>query len=282
MYINRAEYGNSNIEDLSMPLKINCCGHFIVNSPEGITTVHPGGRNDYQLIYIASGKGHFYFDGVEHIVTKGHMVLFRPKEPLIYYYREEDKTDVYWVHFTGSEVENLLKLYSFPEKENIFFTGVSPDYQWLYRQLIRELQLRRANYEEMLSLLLKHIFLVINRYIKEQNVPGNDMINEIERAVYYFNENYSRDITIEDYARERKISKNWFIHSFKKIMKVTPLHYILSLRISAAKTYLESTDKNITEISYAVGYDNPLYFSRIFKNFSGFSPSEYRKKVSAQ
>ena len=279
MYINRAEYGHSNVEDLSKPIKINCCGNFLVDSPPGITTDHPDGRLDYQLIYIASGKGHFFFNGVEHIVTSGNMILFRPGDPLMYYYLPKDNTDVYWVHFTGYEIEKLLKEYKFPEKEHIFYTGVSPDYQWIYRQLIKELQLRRANHEEMLGILLKQIFLVINRYIKERNMPGSDIINEVERAVNFFNENYLMDISIEDYAKEHNISKNWFIHCFKKVMNVTPMHYILTLRISAAKAYIENTDKNITEIANAVGYDNPLYFSRIFRKFTGVSPSTYKKTV---
>ena len=52
-------------------------------------------------------------------------------------------------------------------------------------------------------------------------------------------------------------------------MKVTPMQYILSLRISAAKNYLEKTDKNITEIADAIGYDNPLYFGRLFSKHVG-------------
>ena len=53
----------SNLADLSVPLKINCAGFFRVDSDPGITTFHPEGRKDYQLIYIASGKGHFVFEG---------------------------------------------------------------------------------------------------------------------------------------------------------------------------------------------------------------------------
>ena len=63
-------------------------------------------------------------------------------------------------------------------------------------------------------------------------------------------------------------------------MKITPMQYILSLRISAAKRYLDSTNKSIAEIASAVGYDNPLYFSRIFKKHTGYSPSEYKNKFS--
>lgn len=282
MYVNVA-YSvdeNPNLQDLSVPLKINNCGYYRVHTGPVIETEHPEGRNDYQLLYIAAGKGHFYFDGVETIVTKGNMVLYRPGEGQVYYYYAKDKTEVYWVHFTGHLVEDYLSHYGLPKDEHVFFTGASPDYQWLYNQIIQELQLCRANYEELLGILLRHIFLMINRYIKEGKQAGSDVMNEIERATHYFNKNYNKDIKIEQYAREHHMSKNWFIHCFKNIMKVTPMQYILSMRISAAKGYLENTDKNITEIAYAVGYDNALYFSRLFRKNTGLSPSEYKKRYS--
>ena len=101
---------NPNVEDLSVPIKINNCGYYRVHTGPVIETPHPEGRNDYQLLYIAAGKGYFYFKGSETptVVTKGHMVLFRPKEPQVYNYYVEDKTEVYWVHFTGWKIEEYL------------------------------------------------------------------------------------------------------------------------------------------------------------------------------
>ena len=281
MYINVAyvDDENPNLEDLSVPLRINNCGYYRVHTTPVIETPHPEGRNDYQLLYIAAGKGHFYFKGSkeETIVPKGNMILFRPKEPQVYYYYAEDKTEVYWVHFTGSQVEDFLDHYELPKDENVFFTGISPDYPWIYNQIIRELQLQRVNYEELLRILLRHILLTINRYIKEQTQAGTDIINDMERAAHYFGENYNKNISIEQYAAEHLMSVNWFILSFKNVMKVTPMQYILSLRIAAAKGLLENSNKNINEISDAIGYDNPLYFSRLFKKHTGYSPSQYKK-----
>ena len=282
LYINVAyvDDENPNLEDLTVPIKVNNCGYYRVHTTPVIETPHPEGRNDYQLLYIASGKGYFYFKGSKEptVVTKGNMVLFRPKEPQVYYYYAVDKTEVYWVHFTGWKVEEYLERYELPKEENVFFTGVSPDYPWIYNQIIRELQLQRENYEDMIRLFLRHIFLTINRYIKEGKQTKNDTINDIERAVHYFNENYSKPISIEQYASEHLMSVNWFIHNFKNVMKIPPMQYIVSLRIAAAKGYLENSNKNITEIANTIGYDNALYFSRLFRKYTGVTPSEYRKR----
>ena len=282
MYINVAyiDDENPNVEDLSVPVKINNCGYYRVHTGLVIETPHPEGRNDYQLLYIAAGKGYFYFKGSETptVVTKGHMVLFRPKEPQVYNYYVEDKTEVYWVHFTGWKIEQYLDSYELPKEENVFFTGVSPDYPWIYNQIIREMQLKRANYDDIIKLYLHHILLTINRYIKESQQTSNETINDIERAVHYFNDNYTKPISIEQYAEEHLMSANWFIHSFKSVMKVPPMQYITNLRIAAAKGYLDNSNKTINEIAAAVGYDNALYFSRVFKKRTGMSPSEYKNR----
>ena len=280
MYINVAyvDEENPNLEDLSVPLRINNCGYYRVHTTPVIETPHPEGRNDYQLLYIAAGKGEFYFKGSKEptIVTKGNMILFRPGEPQVYYYYAVDKTEVYWVHFTGWKVEEYLERYELPHDENVFYTGVSPDYPWIYNQMIRELQLQRVNHEDMISLYMHHIFITINRYIKERRETKNDTINDIERAAHYFKDNYNKQISIEQYAAEHLMSVNWFIHSFKSVMKMSPMQYIISLRIAMAKGYLENSAKNIAEISNEVGYENALYFSRIFRKYVGLSPSGYR------
>ena len=279
MYINVAyvDDENPNVEDLTVPVKINNCGYYRVHTGV-VETPHPEGRNDYQLLYIAAGKGYFNFKGSETptVVTKGHMVLFRPREPQVYKYYAEDKTEVYWVHFTGWKIEEYLESYELPKEENVFFTGISPDYPWIYNQIIREMQLKRANYDDIIKLFLHHILLTINRYIKESQQTKSDTINDIERAVHYFNENYTKPISIEQYAEEHLMSVNWFIHEFKSVMKVPPMQYITSLRIAAAKGYLENSVKSVSEIAAVVGYDNALYFSRIFKKRTGMTPKEYR------
>ena len=280
MYANLAYLGKveEDIVDLGSPLLITAVGYYRIHSSL-IRTWREKGRGDYQLIYVASGKIHLLEGTQEKIISKGNMILFRPRERQVYRLCPEDKPEVYWVHFTGAEVDSLLDHYEMPHDKNVFFTGTSADYQWLFKQMIQELQLRRINYGDLMNISLRHLLLSINRCIKEGNKMGTDTLNEVERATHYFNENYNKTICIKDYAKERHMSECWFNRTFKQVTKVTPMQYILSLRIVNAISLIETTEYNVTQVANAVGYDDPYYFSRLFRKQTGMSPSEYKKKV---
>ena len=74
------------------------------------------------------------------------------------------------------------------------------------------------------------------------------------------------------------MSVSLFIRNFKEYTGSTPLQYIVSIRITNAQRLLETTTYTVTEIGHIVGYENPLYFSRIFHKQKGVSPSGYRKQ----
>lgn len=280
MYCNSGYLNNSRTAflDKSKPLIVGSCGTYRLNKVKRLPTWRPKGRIDYQLLYIASGKAHFEFEkGKEQIVPAGHMVLYRPKEMQKYTYYVEDKPEVYWIHFTGSDVKKMLKKYGLPSQDHVFYTGTSSDYQRLFRTMIQELQLCKPHYEDTLALQLQELFITISRYSASKTKESGYAQKEIESAIQYFNENYSENIRIEDYAASKHMSVSWFIRNFKQYNKITPLNYILSIRIANAKNLLENTSYNVSQIAEIVGYDNPLYFSRLFHKQVGFSPSEYRK-----
>ena len=282
MYTNSAYLHHSRVDfkDKSRPLIVGSCGTYRLSSRPELSTYRPRGRIDYQLIYVASGKAHFYFEDREELVTAGHMVLYRPREVQKYVYYGTDQTEVYWVHFTGSDVKNILRQYGISDNMHIFYCGALLEYQSLFRLMIQELQMCREDYQELLAMVLRHILILIHRQMN--NVKKTDsgfMTEEIDLAVTYFNEHYNTDICIEEYAASRHMSTSWFIRNFRKYTGFTPMQYILEIRISNAESLLEATEYNITEISRIVGYENPLYFSRLFKKSKGLSPSEYRKRI---
>lgn len=285
MYANSAYLNHSLVDfkDKSRPLIVGSCGTYHLYTKPRLPTYRPRGRIDFQLLYIASGKAYFHFGSEENetVVTAGHMVLYRPREMQKYEYYAIDQTEVYWVHFTGSDVTNLLRKYEIPIKEHVFYTGTSPEYQWIFRQMIQELQNCRENYQMLLTMLLGQIFIHINRQLKEGNKATSYMLEETERATRYFSENYNKTICIEEYAESRHVSACWFIRQFKHYTGMPPMQYILSIRIANAQNLLETTSYTVSEVASIIGYDNPLYFSRLFKKQLGMSPTEYRKRQAA-
>jgi len=177
------------------------------------------------------------------------------------------------------DADNLLERYQFSKGTNVYYIGTSSDYQWIFGQMIRELQLMRDNYEEMLTLDLRQLFLISSRYLQERNRVGETILDEVEEAARYFSENYTKPISVEDYARERGITANWLTQNFRKITKYTPLQYIIRLRMTYAKNLIDNTKCTVEQIAAAVGYDNPLYFSRLFKKHTGMTTSEYKKRT---
>ena len=283
MYINSGYLNNSrkDFKDNSTPLVVGSCGTYRLKTRPKLPTYWQKGRRDYQILYVANGKTHFWFDGKEEIVSAGHMVLYKPEEIQKYVYYLEDNPEVFWIHFTGSDVKNILAYHGISLDEHVFYCGVLPDYKALFRKIIQELQLCRYGYEDYIASLFNDILLLVDRQQHEQKKATGNVQEQIERAAAYFNENYNTKISIDDYAESLHISTNWFIHNFKQYAGMSPAQYILSLRMVNAQSLLERTTYNIKEISEIVGYENPLYFSRVFKKEIGKSPAQYRKEMIA-
>lgn len=281
MYMNAGYLHNSRVDfkDKSRPLIVGSCGTYHLYTTPKLPTYRPRGRIDFQLLYIAAGQAHFFLDGKDVVVTAGHMVLYLPKEVQKYVYYGVDQTEVYWVHFTGGNVKNILKSYGIPLNGHVFYTGKFPEYQRLFLEMIQELQLCRPHFEELLSALLGQLFILISRQLNGTHKLADYIQTEMESAIRYFNEHYNKEIVIDDYAASTHRSTTWFIRSFKQYTGMTPMQYIISARISNAQRLLGSMDYNVTEIASIVGYDNPLYFSRLFKKQTGMAPSEYRKNL---
>lgn len=98
-------------------------------------------------------------------------------------------------------------------------------------------------------------------------------------ALKYIRENYNRDITLEDVARNVYISPYYLSHLFKEELNITFLEYLTMVRMEEAKKLLKNTSLSIVAIASQVGYDDASYFSKVFKKYVGITPAQYRKNL---
>ena len=88
------------------------------------------------------------------------------------------------------------------------------------------------------------------------------------------------DITLELLSEKAFMNKFYLVHAFKQYKGMSPINYLIHLRIKAAKELLETTNYSIAQISESSGFSSQSYFSQTFKKFAGISPNEYRKKMA--
>ena len=146
--------------------------------------------------------------------------------------------------------------------------------------MIKELQMCQDGYPEMLEMYLRQICIKLQRdFHSSITITSSRTAAEIDRVVSYFSEHYNEQINIDDYAKQNFVSTSWLIRNVRLYTGITPKQYIMKKRIYNAEILLQNQHYSINEIARIVGYDNPLYFSRIFQKTKGISPSEYRKNV---
>jgi len=270
------EYDKS---DLSMSENIIVigCGLSKLIKRKDFWVSRPKGRSDYQILYIANGAGYFNVENEEKKIANGNIVLYRPHEPQKYKLVLEDAPEVYWIHFQGSKTHALLDKFGILNN-SVHYVGIHGDFSIIFEKIIVELQLKKMYFSEYSNSKFIELLTLFARGISEQKVENPRYYDQIFNAVELFHQNLDKEISIKDYAHMCGMSPGWFSKCFRMRFSVSPQEYITNLRLKKAKELLDSSSYNVTEIAMLCGYNNPFYFSRIFKEHTGLSPSKYRNK----
>lgn len=274
-----ASYLNNSIlpfSDSSQPLIVGSCGCYRFSGEDCFHTRRPQGRKDYQLLYVAAGTAWFEIDGNRQPVHAGSMILYRPFEPQHYEYYGQDGPEIYWVHFTGGQVEHILEEYRI--RGTLQCKRVDACSR-LFQNMIRELKNCAPGFQDLLAMYLRQILILIWREgLSERSHTEQKFREQMEQAIRYFTDNLDQQISIENYAGSIGMSVSWFLRCFKAYTRQSPKQYITALRINNAVNLLENTNYPVSQIAAMVGYDDPFYFSRLFRKTKGVSPSSYRKR----
>lgn len=268
------EYGVENKEKF---LFVNCCGYQKLMTRD-LARNREKGRVDYQLIYIVGGKGTFHFHNRSVEVVEGQVVIYTPNQPQNYFYYAKDSTEVYWIHFTGYAAHDYLQQFNFLS-ETIHSVGVMNDVIALFKKMINELNMKKVLSEHLTTAYLLELLTLLGRRLQSSKEYRKiDPHADINRVIEIMHENYTQNLVVADLAKTCNLSIFRFIHKFKAVTGTTPIKYIISIRINEAKKLLSETSLNVREVASIVGYENPLYFSRVFSNVVGMPPSKYKEQ----
>lgn len=283
IYSSEKDKYNFHISD--KPLEINSCG---VNSSVGkkgprnsFYVRRPEGRKDYQLLYISAGKAEHYLNGAWQTVYAGQAVIYLPDDPQYYLYQANVPVICKWLHFSGSMAESILQSCDLICEERIINLGEEREINALFDRILQERQLNPPCSETILPGLLYQLLGLMGRQraiLQDKNKyqARQRLMQAVESMHYHYDEPQS----IDQYAEKCGMSRFHFSHAFREIVGQSPYAYLSQLRLDHARELLIGSDTRISDIARACGYDNPLYFSRIFSRKFSMPPSEYRKQYS--
>jgi ligand-binding sensor protein/AraC-like DNA-binding protein len=120
--------------------------------------------------------------------------------------------------------------------------------------------------------------IIFEQYIKFSSNLKNKNSKIVKQVKDYIQENYHINLKLDDIANAVYISPYYLSHIFKKETGHTILEYLTKIRLNTAKKMLINSKDNVRVIALKVGYSNPSYFSKIFKNNEGLSPNQFRQK----
>ena len=131
---------------------------------------------------------------------------------------------------------------------------------------------------EALSQIWLHLFQICAPILQDKTQSANGTDDKIKRMMVHIHEHYSEKISIPELAEVAFLSERECYRAFRNHLHMPPVEYIKSYRIQRARQMLADTQTPITEIGYACGRGNPSYFGRIFRELTGYTPLEYRRK----
>lgn len=141
---------------------------------------------------------------------------------------------------------------------------------------------RRLKGERIATECARALLLEIHRQSQACFAPmlhhrhhGDTVMNQLQD---WLEHNYQSPISIESLADKSHMSTRTLMRRFKQATGITPLAYLQKLRMSAARTALSDTDKTVEQVAHEVGYEDVVFFRRLFKRQYGLVPSVYRER----
>lgn len=250
--------------------------------------------SDYEFIFITEGSGQFTIRDDSFYVKTNDLILIGPE---VLHSGKSDITPFKFlcIHFDlyVSKIINDLQVTqqyfpaAIPSKPVSYHKAVvrfpehtviseSSYIQMLFKRIINEKARQRPGF----NCVIKSIFtdLLINLYRQKYNKPPENIrSNEIQLAVDYIKKNYMDSISLLDLSGFVHLQQTYLSSLFKKQIGYSITEFIKLYRISVAKSLLLETDKKINNIANDVGFYDLHHFSRVFKEYEGLTPVQYRQ-----
>ena len=233
----------------------------------------------YLLIVTESGLGKITWNNQTCVLEKGSAVLIDCSTYHEYRTMPGNTWSFYYLHFKALSMEGYKK--TFLSK----LTPIQLRMPQLVVQMMNQIYymsfqgdlVSYATQNNIISNLLIEILYSLVESTSEPQIYRSD----IATLAKYIRDNCTKPLRVDDFSEFIHLSKSHLIRVFERQIGMSPYKYLHMCRIDKAIDLLRTTDMSIAEVAYLVGYNDPIVFTRHFKDFHQTTPNSYRKALIA-
>lgn len=239
----------------------------------------PALRDHYLIHFVVSGSGVLRCNQQEYAIKAGMLFIIFPSQVASYQADETDPWRYTWVGFNGTDARRLVKLTGLTKEQPVWSSDAPEETCALLRGIADVSDNTAAADAEMVG----RLYLFLAHLIKQGHHRTTNDTHQtyVANALRYIQYNYANDIGVSDIARYVGISRSQLYRAFLQHFGVSPHTYLQTYRINEACSLLRDPSYSVAEVAGSVGFNDPLYFSRVFKSIKGVTPSEYQKQHEA-
>jgi len=274
--------------------KVNC------SLPSGLHTIftnivhiHPHWHDEIEIVFVCGGSLFVNIQGAQKLIQKGEIAIVSPGEiHSINSCNDDADNIVFMLQITNQFIKNLglgpeiIRFISFPSGNGNAEIQYLNEIRKLLLLIINELVKMENVYISMIQSHCSYILSLLLRYFSRNGVdpdrrdqfPVSDQGQlRLKRVFEYINENYQNNPALEEIANIACLSPTYFSRYFNSITRMSYSQYLNTVKISMIQQDLLDSGENVVDIMLRHGFSNTKTFNRVFKNYTGYSPSAYRK-----
>lgn len=225
------------------------------------------------LHYVYAGRGTFNANGKRYNLKAGDCFYIPAGSTASYQAESENPWSYFWIGLGGSRAESLLSLAGLDEAHPV---GTDTTKAWRHHfEKIYDSYFLHGGFGLDCLVEAYGLLYEMTENVKTETPLAKDK-GHIQAAKAFIRNNYQFHISILDVASSVGVSPNYLANLFKMEGEISPKSYLTKVRMEAAGNLLANTSTSVSDIARAVGYANPLHFSKAFHLYYGMSPMNYR------
>lgn len=235
------------------------------------------GCSDYIFIYCAKGEGKVEIENVIFDLLPNHYIIIKKNVRHHYYSSLKNPWTIYWAHIAGNQANYLFDRF-YEDTKSCKPKTIAFEENTIKR-FIRAITILENSFDskniEIVNIIILEI--IASMIYKDQLDPAEISKIPIKKSIRYIKEHLTDKIRIDHLAEQENLSVSRFCELFKECTGYSPIQFVLLKKIQKSCQYLYFTDLSVKEIASKVGFEDPYYFSRAFKNIMGLPPTKYKK-----